>query len=223
MMAIKILNVKDDGKGGGQDDRKDHVAEITHGYGQVPNYTALDGVAVRSDDPDVIDAIVEAFPEAEAAEFDGKRPFYALFPEGFALPLEVDFVRTELALRNRNFDKVRSCDGETQSEGEACICAKQWEFGTPEWRKAINDGLACGFEGFLYASIAGVDLDGPVLYSKSSESTVRPIGDLEAAADGMGRFSTRVELKTVESKKTGHRWSVGKFSKPVEITGDEPF
>ena len=223
-MAIRILNVKDDGNGGGQDDRDEIVAEITHGYGQVPNYTALDGVAVRSDDPDVIDAIVAAFPEAESAEFDGKKPWYALFPEGFALPLEVDFVRTELALRNRNFEKVRACDGDTQSDGSACICAKQWELGSPEWRKAMNDGLACGFEGMLIGKIAGVDLGGNVIYSKRSESTVRPIGDLEAAAEGMGRFATRVELKKVESKKTGHSWSVGKFSKPVEInSGDEPF
>ena len=222
-MAIRILNDGNDG-GGVQDDRDEIVAEITHGYGQVPNYTALDGVAVRSDDPEVIEAIVAAFDEAESAEFDGKKPFYALFPEGFALPLVVDFVRTELALRNRNFEKVRSCDGQSQSDGAACVCAAQWELGTPEWRKAMNDGLACGFEGMLIGKIDGVDLGGAVIYSKRSESTVRPIGDLEAAAEGMERFSTRVELKTVESKKTGHSWSVGKFSKPVEVdSAAEPF
>ena len=88
----------------------------------------------------------------------------------------------------------------------------------------MNDGLACGFEGMLIGKIAGVDLGGTVIYSKRSESTVRPIGDLEAAAEGMGSFTTRVELKTVESKKTGHSWSVAKFGKPVEVTSaDEPF
>ncbi len=76
----------------------------------------------------------------------------------------------------------------------------------------------------LIGKIDGVDLGGAVIYSKRSESTVRPIGDLEAAAEGMERFSTRVELKTIESKKTGHSWSVGKFSKPVEVdSAAEPF
>ena len=80
-MAIRILNDKSDG-GGVQDDRDEIVAEITHGYGQVPNYTALDGVAVRSDDPEVIEAIVAAFDVAESAEFDGKSPSTLFFQKG---------------------------------------------------------------------------------------------------------------------------------------------
>lgn len=218
-MAIKILNTNNNNNsGGGASEDGDIIGDLTTGHGMVPNYEDLGTYAIRSDDPEVTKAIAEAYPGVELEEFDGKRPFYAIFPEGQDLDIIVDFLRTEMVLRSRQMKKLRQCDGISMSDGGDCACAQNYEHGSQEFREAAKDGLACKPEGLIFFTLPGVDLKGKFVFSKSSESTVRPFAELEELVDELElkTFSVSVGIRNITSKKTGYSWNVPTFGTPEE-------
>jgi len=219
-MAIKILNQGGDSGGGGQQNASDDIiGQLTTGHGMVPDYTDLGTYAIRTDDPEVADAVAAAFPDSHQDEFDGNRPFYVIMPDGAPLGIEVDFIKTEMALRSRQGKKLRQCDGEVMTDEADCACAQNYEHGTAEFREAAKDGLACKPEGLIFFTIPGVDIPGKFIFSKSSESTVRPFVELEELASDLeaSTFSTNVSIRNIESKKTGYSWNVPVFSAPEEV------
>jgi hypothetical protein len=219
-MPIKIERLNTPKKNNNNDDGDEIVGQITHGHGVVPDYTGFEGIAVRSEDPDVVKAIKAEYPEGRLESHpDDKKPYYVVFPEGFELPLVAHHLKTGLVLRNASFKPARKCDGVTQEDGSDCACAKLYELGSDEWREGYREGLACKPEGMIVATIPGVP--GKFMYSKASESTVRPIEELEAAADGMPRpVAVKIGLKPVTSKKTGYSWTVPEFTAPAPAEAD---
>lgn len=219
-MGIKILNQGNSGSGGGGNESDDIIGDLTSGHGQVPDYVDLGTVAIRTDDPDVAQAVADAIDGVELEEFDGKRSFYAILPEGTPLEIEVDYLKTEMVLRSRQMKKLRQCDGIEMADGDPCACAANYDHGSAEFREAAKDGLACKPEGLIFFTIPGVDIPGKFVFSKSSESTVRPFTELEELVEELElkTFMTEVSLKNITSKKTGYSWNVPVFSDPVEVS-----
>ena len=215
-MAIKILNQKNY-NGGAKNESDDIIGQLTTGYGQVPNYVDLNTYAIRSDDPDVAEAVAEALG-ATLEEYEGKRAFYATLPEGQDLSILVDYIKTEMSLRSRQGKKLRQCDGQTMTDDTDCACAQNYDHGTQEFREAAKDGLACKPEGLIFFTIPGVDIPGKFVFSKSSESTVRPFVELEELAAELGakQFTTSVGIRNITSKKSGYSWNVPTFTAPKE-------
>lgn len=214
-MAIKILNQKSDGGASGESD--DIIGQLTTGYGTVPDYVDLNTYAIRSDDPDVAQAVVDALG-GTLDEYDGKRSFYAVLPVGQPFPMVVDYLKTEMVLRSRQGKKLRQCDGQIMADDTECACAQNYEHGTQAFREAAKDGISCKPEGLIFFTIPGVDMPGKFIFSKSSESAVRPFVALEETVyeDELKRFTTNVSIKNITSKKTGYSWNVPVFSAPKE-------
>ena len=213
-MAIKILNGAN-GPAATSDESDDIIGELTNGYGQVPAWTDLNAIAIRSDDPDVPEAVAEVVDGVEVAEHGGKRPYYAILPEGADLTIQVDFIKTEMQLLSRTFQKLRQCDGEAMTDGEECACAKSYEHGSAEWRKASKDGLACTPNGLVFFHIPGVTIPGKFVFSKSNWTAVPNFMTLEEQAEELERpFETAVGLKLINGKD--HSWNIPTFTAPKE-------
>ena len=226
-MAIKILNTGNSGGSSSSSSNSDDIiGELTTGYGQVPDYEDLGTFAIRSDDPEVAEAVAAFFGGQEIEyEESPKRPYYAVLPEEFSVPITVELIRTSMLLRSRKGKTLRKCDGETMVSLEdgkpagPCQGAMAYEHGSAEFREAAKDGLACKPDGLIFFTIPGLALPGKFIFSKSSWTTVPAFVDLEEEADAIGvtRFSTEVGLKYITSKKTGYSWNIPTFTDPKEI------
>jgi len=209
------------------DDGDGIVGQVVNGVGMVPDYRDLKALALRFDDLDIAEKFHEAFEAAGVAavleDHGEKRAHHVILPEGEKLPFKVSFLRTRMELHSRaDFALVRECDGMTMADGAECVCAKQADHGTQEMRKAQQDGLACKPTGFMVGSVELPGLeDYSISFSKGSESTVRPF--LEVESKFATPFTTKVGIRTIESKKTGFSWSVPTFAETKAIEDDGPF
>ena len=220
-MAIKILNVSAAPVNREEDDI---VASIANGVGTVPDYRDLGGgMALRFADLDVAEKWAAAIPGATLEDHgDSKRKHYLMLPSGFVMRLGVQHLSSKMSLKNAaDWSEVRACDGVEMSDGAPCVCAKLAEHGSGEMRQLANTNQACKPSSFMVAHVVGFEGLGKVSFSKSSESTVRPMVALEE--EQATPFTVTLSMKQVTSKKLGHTWSVPEFADVVADAEPEPF
>jgi hypothetical protein len=219
-MAIKILNVtaapmrEDDGI----------VASIANGVGTVPDYRDLGGdMALRFEDLDAAEKWAAEIPGSTLEDHgDSKRKHYLMLPAGFVMRLAVQHLSSKMSLKNAaDWSEVRSCDGVEMVGGESCVCAKLADHGSAEMRQLANTNQACKPSAFMVGHIVGFEGLGKVSFSKSSESTVRPMVALEE--EQVTPFTVTLSMKQITSKKLGHTWSVPEFADVVAEAEPEPF
>lgn len=211
------INFMSDGASGASE-KSDILGDIVNGYGVVPDYVDLGVPCLRTDDAGLADRLADHLGAAreDHGVGDAKRPHYVVCESG-ELPLTVEYVSTSLQLRSRATGQViRTCDGvrmkDDEGEEKACACAAAGiEVGSADWRSAAKDGLACKPTGLVFASVPGFDVEGRFVFSKSSESTVRPFVDLEAGHGQDLPVSVVLTIETITSKR-GFSWSVPRFS-----------
>ena len=220
-MAIRVLSVKAAPVDKNEDDI---VASIVSGTGVVPAYVD-DGVpSLRFGDLDIAEKWAAAIAGSTIEDFEGsKRPHYLRLPAGYVLRLNVQHLSSKMSLRAPvTFEEIRSCDGVDMAgdSGESCVCAKLADHGTPAMRDLQATGQACKPTGFIVATVVGLEHLGKVSFSKGSESTVRPIVELEESTPTP--FTVTLAFDQVTSKK-GHTWSIPAFSNVEPGETAEPF
>lgn len=223
-MGIKFIQ---NGATGSGDSGSDIVGDIVNGHGQVPDYVDLGLPCLRFESAGLADRVADHLDAAREDHGVGeaKRPHYVVV-ESNRLPLVVEYVSTSLQLRSRATGAViRKCDGERMTDAEGvereCACAAAGiDVGSSDWRAAAKDGLACKPTGLLFAALEGIDLGGKLVMSKSSESTVRPMVELEMKLSESLPARVDLSIETITSKR-GFSWSVPVFSveSPVELGG----
>jgi len=221
-MAIKILNTNAPRNEDEEDDPI--VGELKNGRQVDGKPESLDYWVIRTDDPEVADALSDLFGvEVEETDYD-RKPFQVSLGEGTDISFRVDYLRTAMILKSqKTWKTIRHCDGETMKDGEACLCAATYGSNSTEFWEASGDGLACKPDGIILGRIVGAEDLGKFILSKNSRSTVSRFDDLEETAvslDVKVPYVTDIGIERIESKKTGFSWTVPTFSDP-EVAEDE--
>ncbi|MGO1048817.1 recombination directionality factor [Crossiella sp. CA198] len=173
---------------------------------------ALDHWRVTSDDPLVLETLIEEFGGSDVVEYDPEGK------EGFETDLDVDAVeilipspkmlRTEMRLYGRK-TILRQCDGAKQRDGQPCACPRDLR----ERKEAASNGVGCEPSISLLFQLTEFPDLGLWRYETGSWSMARDIGDIEsalAAINGPAIGILRLEEVSWTDKTTGKNKSFHK-------------